>query len=864
MLVSPRSRDSLAQELDAVVEVRTVDAYETFFDGSPNMDAQDVTRERRDQHALILHSSGTTGLPKSIPVSGRYPLVYATCHEFPEDMHIDWANMSTLPLYHGFGLLAPCLSLSVGLTCCFPPPSIIPSAQSTLDLLAAFSASSLMTVPSIVDDILAMETTPEREGSDSLSTLADLRFVAIGGGAMSPSTAACLSDHDVKLLVHYGVTELGALAPIFCPGPDYDWHFLRLRSDFGLRLDPIETEHNLTASGNRNGNIEDPRFKLVGVPVGSDQPFEIQDEMVKNQTSAGHFEVRILGRRDDLIVLKTGEKVTPRLIEEAIMSDANIQSAICVGSGYFELVVIVEPSPTTVLPPDEIPDRVWNIIERINPLLDQHARISSKSAVILKPSSKRIPRSDKGSIMRREVHEIFRDEIETAYIRMNHESPTTFSLQVSNIEHGTRQMVRAVSGGNLKLNDGGFGEDDDFFENGMDSLQSVRLARLINAAVVRSVTPETDFAGSGWETPEANATTVKADFIYRHPTIRVLSDAIRHLISDASDETRGAEERDRAAEIRSLLEEFVDKTACPSLKPSTLPTKGDKSIILTGSTGNLGAHVLRCLCRDSSVRLIFCLLRPHAPADSDDTCTNSKARARQEQALDLAGIQLNEADWSKIRLMESTYGLAAEHMGLEPQQISEVTNSVTHIIHMAWPMDFNRQLQSFRPHLEVVKNLLQLVRTVHRTRPSQSKPVRLLFTSSIAVARNHENGSVLESQTVPESELDNPLFTAEMGYAEAKWICEQLLVKAGRDDAAAMEVVTVRVGQLSGPETGEGVWKTAEHIPALLKASQMISAFPRLEGVGSLSYTPSKSMRDDLRTDSSRDEPTRRPCHGFQ
>jgi len=53
-----------------------------------------------DRNVLILHSSGTTGLPKAIYNSHRYLLAYTACHEFSNDDEALGLNVSTLPLYH--------------------------------------------------------------------------------------------------------------------------------------------------------------------------------------------------------------------------------------------------------------------------------------------------------------------------------------------------------------------------------------------------------------------------------------------------------------------------------------------------------------------------------------------------------------------------------------------------------------------------------------------------------------------------------------------------------------------------------------------------------------------------------------------
>lgn len=53
-----------------------------------------------DRQVLILHSSGTSGLPKPIPCSHRYFLGYATCHSFSSDEEAHNLTVSTPPLFH--------------------------------------------------------------------------------------------------------------------------------------------------------------------------------------------------------------------------------------------------------------------------------------------------------------------------------------------------------------------------------------------------------------------------------------------------------------------------------------------------------------------------------------------------------------------------------------------------------------------------------------------------------------------------------------------------------------------------------------------------------------------------------------------
>ena len=59
-----------------------------------------VYKERHELGAVIMHSSGTTGLPKPVYHSPSYHLVYAACHRMPEQIEPFAYNVSTVPLYH--------------------------------------------------------------------------------------------------------------------------------------------------------------------------------------------------------------------------------------------------------------------------------------------------------------------------------------------------------------------------------------------------------------------------------------------------------------------------------------------------------------------------------------------------------------------------------------------------------------------------------------------------------------------------------------------------------------------------------------------------------------------------------------------
>ncbi|KAL2163194.1 hypothetical protein VTH06DRAFT_5250 [Thermothelomyces fergusii] len=795
-----------------------------------------TTRGSSGTSSLILHSSGTTGFPKPIELSARYPLVYAACHEFPEGQQVDWTNLSTLPLYHGFGLLAPCLALSTGMTCCFPPSSIIPAGRSTLALLEQFDCRSLMTVPSIVGELLDAAGLGDAEAEDgdrhdgngtAVDRLRSLEFLAVGGGAIAPRHGARLAGAGVRVLNHYGATEIGAIAPIFRPGPDYDWRYLRLRTDLGLELRPAAED----------GEAKN-RWRLVGRPVGwGGRTFEIQDDLERNPAAPpGRLEVRILGRVDDVIVLKTGEKVLPQPLESALAAHPAVKTAVCLGQGQFEVVVLVEPreeaeeegdETTRKKREEELVDAVWEAIsDRINPTLDRHARVASRAAVIVKPPHKAIPRTDKGSISRRLAHEVFADEMRAAYAAVERENGGAApSLAGGDVEAALRAMVAQVF---AQPDGAAVDPDKDLFEQGMDSLQALRLARTVDAAV------------AGLRPDRAGGRIATAEFIYHNPSVAKLARAVRELLQERPSgggaaaanggSNNDAEREERGARMRSLASEF----AASVTKPGPLRAR----VLLTGPTGGLGVQVLAQLAARADVDKIICVCR---------TSSAAAPSARLRAALSGVGISLSESQWDKIETVEDS------HLHSDPATLARLAGLVTHIVHLAWPMDFHRTLESFEPHLRMLTTLLELGRRAHAAadyyptpyqheqqqqqqqqqheQRRQKQRVRLVFASSIAAVRRHRDGPL-----VPERVMDDPATAAPMGYAEAKWVCEHIIASAADALRDEIEPVAVRIGQLSGPEHTGGIWKTGEHIPALVRASQQIGALPSLHGT--MSWIP--------------------------
>lgn len=679
----------------------------------------------------------------------------------------------------GYGLIAPGLSLGTGQAFCLPPSDIVSNAASTVDLIKIAEAKSLMTVPSILEDIA---TSPEKEGSQ---LLAQLNYVAFGGGPLKNAVGDALIKEGVRLLNHYGATEVGPLSPMFIPQKGYNWRYFRLRRDMNLVLTEVKSPQD-----------EARQFSLTAYPFGWNDKFEIQDSLVEDPNNPG-VDFANVGRKDDVVILATGEKLSPRILEAMLEDSPEVKTAIVFGENQFEIGVIVEPTPWASTEDEEsLREKFWSIIQVANQQMDAHARVSSPVAVIVVPADRSLPRSDKGSIKRKEVYSAFASEIEHVYRRLEEASTqTSIQLRMDSLEQDLGTLIMDALG--FSPSDKVLGIHDDFFELGMDSLQVLRLRRLIVSSL-----PEAE-NGS-----RPTSDQIPRDFIYQNSSISQIATSLRE----------GQHLKDQEEVSTKLIDDYIKLYAPEIPNESQTFMEAPAVVLLTGATGSLGSHLLAHLASLTNVARIICLNRlPKAEEVS-------RPYDRQRQSLKEREITISDDQWSKIEVIETDF--SRDKLGLSDEDYSRISNQLTHILHNAWPLNFKWTLKSFQGQFTLVQNLTQLARDAHKINRSQR--TRLVFLSSIAVVGRYQ--AITGTRLIPEVPIKDFRCTNPFGYGQAKLVCEKMLESAASSYPTEIETVSVRIGQMSAAQK-TGFWSTAEHIPALVKTSQTIGCFPYLKGV---------------------------------
>ena len=245
------------------------------------------------------------------------------------------------------------------------------------------------------------------------------------------------------------------------------------------------------------------------------------------------------------------------------------------------------------------------------------------------------------------------------------------------------------------------------------------------------------------------------------------------------------------------------------------PTRELMTVVLTGSTGNLGAYILDLLQLHPKVERVYCLNR------------SLDAPQRQKESHAFRGLSTSFPS-SRIQFLRANF--ADPTLGLSPETYSSLTAHATIILHNAWPVDFNRTLSSFEPSIQGVRHLLTFAH-------SSVHDCRFFFVSSISVAANW--GAVPGARLkVPEVELEDWKL-ARMGYGQSKLIAERLIAEATR--VSGVTAAVCRLGQLAGPvlRAEKGMWPKREWAPSLIASARAMGMVPKHLGpVDAVDWVP--------------------------
>jgi acyl-CoA synthetase (AMP-forming)/AMP-acid ligase II len=299
-----------------------------------------------DDDAVLLYSSGTTGLPKGVLLSHRNLVASLRQTRAVHRVGADDVLLTALPLYHIFALQ---VTLGVGLAA---GATVVTMPRFDLDgfcgLVHQHGVTRVEVVPPIV---LALARHPAVAGYD----LSSLRVITSGAAPLGAALAAeCAQRLGCQVKQGYGMTELGGATHIVpdtggghsdSVGPLLPGAQARVVDcGSGLDVGPGQPgEMLIRTPAAMRGYLNNP--EATAATIDADGWLHTGDVVVANQE--GWF--RVVDRVKELIKYK-GSQVAPAVLEAILLDHPAVADAAVIGrpdeeSGEIPTAVVVLRQP---------------------------------------------------------------------------------------------------------------------------------------------------------------------------------------------------------------------------------------------------------------------------------------------------------------------------------------------------------------------------------------------------------------------------------------------------------------------------------------------------------------------------------------
>lgn len=720
----------------------------------------------------IIHSSGSTGFPKPIFLTNfqclanfvKKPGMRAFC---------------VSPLFHSHALM------ELGGAVYLQKPMFLGNYAlpvTTDNLIRAMSVAKpdLFNVVPYVLKLMA-------ERPEGIAQLRKAKLVLYAGSACPDPLGNLLVENDVNLVANYGCTETGfIMSSVRSYTTDKEWDYVRLNY-------PI-AEHVLM------DEISPGIFECVGLdglpskgPSNSDDPpnsFRTKDLFTRHPDPAKSNYYKYISRSDDRLTLVNGEKVLPLPIEGRIRQDPYIEQACIYGAGKTVPGVIVFRSEQgSDLSDSDLLKAIRPTIDAANAAAETFSRIP-EDLIIPMPAGTTYPKTDKFTFIRAQMYQVFAAQIDAAYAAFENtlpqESVDLKALSVPELEEFLLNVFRTRLSIPLES------ATTDIFAAGVDSLQTARIHSIIRK--------ELDLG--------SNASKLSTNVVFEKVTIAALA---RHLYG-----LRTGEADDGGVDDTSLMQSLIDELSVftPWTPSSSLTeASGESTVLVTGATGSLGAYIVSSLLSRPEVGQVYALVRAKSELDATLRVLNQIASR---------GINLTSTQIARLTCLPSD--LTNSNLSIPEAHFNHLLSNLTHTIHCAWPVNFTVPLQTFRPALQGLHNLIQLCLSVKR-----SSPAKFFFCSSVSVGSNTRRDATTKSASIAETLIPSLAHAQGTGYGKSKLVGEHVTHNA-MVAQPGLQARVLRIGQLGG-DLAQGKWNETEAVALLVRSCLVpgVRCLPQLD-----------------------------------
>ena len=421
--------------------------------------------EAKNRTFCILHTSGSTGIPKPIRVA--YGTLAANdAHQLIPSLGGRETLMTylqgkryflALPLFH-----AACINFAVvfnvfsGVIPVIPPPKPI-TADLANEVFLHGNLDGALMAPSLIIDCF-------NNDEFCVNMVKHVKFLSYVGGAL-PAEVGDLVAKRVKLMAVIGSCET-ALHPLEMHDDPEDWQYFSFSPFLGHSFQPYGEDgvSELTL-------VKDPKYELfqgVFCTFPEKDVFNTSDLFRQHPQKANKWAFN--ARSDDIIAFTTAEKLNPITMEGIISTNPYVKSALIGGQGQFQASLLIEPRicPETKEEEEQLMQKIWPSVLKANQSCPAHGKIM-KGFVIFTGKNNPLPRAGKDTVQRQGALKLYEEEFKALYSKMK-----------PHIANGQSSGTPAVDTKEVRVN----GQDSTITTNGVASRKPKNGQQLITITAV--------------------------------------------------------------------------------------------------------------------------------------------------------------------------------------------------------------------------------------------------------------------------------------------------------------------------------------------------------------------------------------------